>query len=168
MPSSGSFHDKAGMRFGRLLVLSRAGQTKARKTVWRCRCDCGKELEALSCNLASGNTASCGCLRSELNIETWTTHGHAAANTPEYQSWSAMMARVRSKTGRRYRDYGARGITVCERWLIFENFLADMGARPPRTSIDRIDNNGNYEPGNCRWATPSQQNANKRVLAAAS
>jgi hypothetical protein len=111
-------------------------------------------------------TKSCGCLRREVTVSTSTTHGHAGAQkrSPEYQSWTSMLARVRATTGRRYRDYGAGGITVCERWLVFENFLADMGPRPAGTSIDRINNDGNYEPGNCRWATDSQQVANRRFL----
>ena len=116
-------------------------------------------------NLRTGNTASCGCLRRDTTAAKSTTHGKSGS--PEHQSWAAMLARVRATSGRRFRDYGARGITVCARWRSFNNFLADMGGRQPGTTLDRIDNGGNYEPGNCRWATPSQQNFNKRRMSAA-
>lgn len=162
MPSPGSFLNIAGERYGRLAAIRRTRQGPRRESYWLCRCDCGNEIEISLSNLRTGNSASCGCLRSEITTATSTTHGHRVGNTPEYESWSAMLARVRAKSGRRFEDYGARGITVCERWLLFENFLADMGTRPPGTSIDRINNDGNYEPGNCRWATASEQLANQR------
>lgn len=115
-------------------------------------------------NLKSGNSSSCGCLRSEVTTTDSTTHGHAANSrrSPEYQSWAAMRARVSATSGTRFKNYGLRGITCCGRWASFENFLADMGPRPPDTSLDRIDNDGNYEPSNCRWATASQQVSNRR------
>ena len=162
MPRKGALlSDLTGLRFGRLCVVRLSGR-RNRSALWECVCDCGHTIVALGSNLRSGSTASCGCLKSEHNRRTWTTHGHSAANSPEYESWTAMRARVAAKNGQRAIDYGMRGITVCERWGSFEHFLADMGLRPPRTSLDRINNDGIYEPSNCRWATDSEQAANRR------
>lgn len=131
-----------------------------------CRCDCGVERPFRRRHLLSGHVKSCGCKTSEIIRAARTTHGHAPRGSPrppEYRSWAMMLSRCRNKNFHRYRDYGARGIGVCKRWEQFENFLADMGPRPSLDhSIDRINNDGNYEPGNCRWATRKQQAANKR------
>ncbi len=134
----------------------------------RCRCTCGTEKEVRLDVLKSGNSKSCGCLRTEMSkkrlVSYLTTHGHAksAGRSPTYASWVSMRQRCFNKQQRRYSDYGGRGILICERWNSFENFLADMGERPYGTSLDRIDNGGNYEPGNCRWVTCAEQNKNKR------
>jgi hypothetical protein len=132
--------------------------------MWRCACDCGAETVVDGGNLISGGCASCGCLKRELMAKSFVRHGHARVGkaSPEYKSWAAMMARVSATKGRRWIDYAARGITACERWSVFENFLADMGPRPHGRSLDRIDNDGNYEPTNCRWATASEQVRNRR------
>jgi hypothetical protein len=152
-----------GNRFGRLTVVKFIGRSSHRHALWECLCECGNVVLVANPNLRSGNSKSCGCLKTENNIITWTKHGHASGNTPEYESWSAMWSRVRSSPNRRaFRDYVQRGISVCDRWKSFETFLSDMGPRPPKTSIDRIDNDGNYEPSNCRWATASQQVRNRR------
>jgi hypothetical protein len=108
---------------------------------------------------------SCGCLKIELHLIRMTKHGHANAGkySPTYRSWAMMLNRCRSKRAIRYCDYGGRGIIVCKRWYSFENFLSDMGERPSRCSIDRYPNNdGNYEPGNCRWANNMEQGSNTR------
>lgn len=126
-----------------------------------CRCECGKEKEVRKAHMTAGRTLSCGCLRQELSIQRATTHGQFG--TPEHSSWAGMLDRCRNPNCRSFARYGARGIRVCDRWLDFANFLADMGKRPgPGYSLDRIDPNGHYEPDNCRWATQTEQARNKR------
>jgi hypothetical protein len=115
-------------------------------------------------NLRSGDVRSCGCLQREIIARRNRTHGHSVrgAETPTYRSWKAMHTRCTNPNPSTWAHYGGRGIEICERWRSFESFLEDMGERPEGTSIDRIDVDGNYEPGNCRWATPTEQRANRR------
>lgn len=132
-------------------------------------CVCGKEKSIQRHDVLSGKTRSCGCMKSRWMAEGNSTHGHSrvGANknaTPEYTAWGNMISRCRSKTRRGAKHYSGRGISVCVRWLKFENFLTDMGPRPGHGySIDRINNDGNYEPKNCRWATASEQSRNRSV-----
>lgn len=150
--------DLTGQRFGRLLVIGLESRNKHRSH-WKCQCDCGNEKIAEMGQLHNGHTKSCGCLRKELN----TVHGKF--NCSEYRSWQAMKSRCENKNTTRYVDYGGRGIKVCERWSkSFENFYIDMGNKPSKKhSIDRKNNDGNYEPDNCRWATIPEQQRNKRI-----
>jgi hypothetical protein len=143
--------DIAGDVYGRWTVLR-----YAEKSHWLCRCECGTEREIATSNLRSGKTTSCGCLRTELQ----TTHG--LSHTREYKIWSGMRERCDNPKREGFEYYGGRGIRVCERWSVFENFFADMGVASVGYSLDRIDANGNYEPSNCRWATWATQHANKR------
>lgn len=161
----------AGRRFGRLTVLSQASKpahVKFGGTFWRCRCDCGRELVTRGGTLTGGQSQSCGCAREEaltrLGVgKTVPGVSVPVKSLPEYKVWQAMLHRCRTPTAKAYKNYGARGIAVCDRWLTFSNFLADMGSRPsPEHSLDRIDNDGNYVPGNCRWATVVEQVRNTR------
>lgn len=150
-----------GKRFGRWTVVSNYRECTG-KSRWGCVCACGTAREVCAFSLRSGGSQSCGC----ATREAATTHGEmrGGKKSPEYLAWQHAKERCMNENNSRYEQYGARGITVCTQWLhSFESFLADMGRRPSsKHSLDRIDVNGNYEPGNCRWATASQQNANRR------
>lgn len=158
--------DVTGLRFGMLTAVRPLGFDNHGVQLWLCRCDCGGESTPGVYSLLTGNSKSCGCRKRAVAVERSTTHGHTRnrSATPEYKAWSGMIGRCHRGTDKRFALYGARGITVCERWReSFANFLADMGPRPsPKHTIDREDNDGNYEPGNCRWATPKQQARNTR------
>jgi hypothetical protein len=148
-----------GQKFGRLTVLRREG-SQGKGATWLCLCDCGTEHVVRRSDLTSGNTKSCGCLRREQASKASLSHGQSG--TPTYASWEAMKRRCLNPNSPDYHRYGGRGITVCDRWLSFENFLADMGERAEGTSLGRIGDEGNYEPGNVRWMTPEEQAANRR------
>lgn len=158
------YKDITGERFGRLVALNDVGRNKRGWVLWVCCCDCGNTITVPGIYLRSKNTRSCGCLQRDIARQAHIVHGHMPhrAPTKTYNSWMGMKQRCNDPGQKHYSRYGGRGIRVCERWLSFKNFLADMGERPAKMSLDRIDNDGNYEPGNCRWATASQQSKNQR------
>ncbi len=173
-------HDLGSIRFGRLIAISRAENGSRGKARWHCECMCGKTTEVYATDLLSEHTRSCGCLQIETRSingkatghmnchaahKSQTKHGHAGDRPSRtYRSWVAMKERCNNKNHKRWKDWGGRGISVCQSWQSFESFLADMGERPQGKTLDRYpDNDGDYEPANCRWATPKQQCGNRRM-----
>lgn len=156
-----------GKKFNMLEALRPVYRNEQGNVVWLFRCDCGEEKEIIGIRVASGTTKSCGCLRRETAAKMGTAaKKHGKHSTPEYSAWANLKQRCINESCEAYPDYGGRQIEVCDRWKGpdgFVNFYADMGPRPsPKHSIDRIENDDDYTPENCRWATRSQQKANRR------
>jgi len=158
--------DLTGRRFGRLVVLYECNERKNGKVVWHCRCDCENEVNVRSGGLTSGNTTSCGCYNRERVAEVHTVHGmkRQGERHPVYDAWARMIQRCENPNDKCYKDYGGRGITVCGEWhdpVVFINWALVSGWQKG-LQIDRIDNNGNYEPDNCRFVTPKENSRNRR------
>ena len=156
-------HNMTGMRFGRVVAQAAvAERTKGGGIMWQCVCDCGRSKVIDGAHLRKGVTRSCGCLNREMiaSVGMRITHGLSKSRT--YTSWLAMKNRCTRRSHIAYKNYGGRGITVCEEWLhSFETFLCEMGERPEGKTLDRVDSNAGYNKNNCRWATTTEQNENK-------
>lgn len=151
---------QAAERFGRLTTLREDGR-RFGQCLWLCRCDCGGTITTLASSLRTRHTRSCGCLVREGVVARLSTHG--LSRHPIYNVWVGMYRRCYEPSSDNYKHYGGRGITICDRWHSIEKFVADMAPRPDGGELDRRDNDGNYEPSNCRWATRSGQMANTRL-----
>ncbi|HNB01941.1 MAG TPA: hypothetical protein PLK61_09060 [Nitrosomonas sp.] len=167
--------DLIGQKFNRLIVIEFAGRSKYGASKYKCRCECGNEKIILANSLKSGNTKSCGCLavetgkiKGKINGLKRRIHGQAVTSkeTKEYKAWQNMKDRCYNVNYKGYKHYGRRGIRVCDKWLNnFETFFNDVGKAPSSNySLDRINNDGNYEPGNVKWSTSFEQNQNRRKL----
>jgi hypothetical protein len=149
--------DRAGQRFGRLIVIEQAGRTASKKVLWKCVCDCGKETQTDSGSLTTGNTTSCGCVLKEAITK------HGGWNKSSYNTWRAMIRRCTNPKDKDYKRYGAKGVIVCPEWLDYATFAKDMGEPQGDETLDRINVYGNYELSNCRWAGVKTQNRNTRL-----
>jgi len=159
------FIDLTGQRFGRLVVIKRVENTKTGQTRWLCLCDCGKEKVIYGNSLRQELTKSCGCLSIEITVKRNFKHGHSKREqySKTYRVWDHVLQRCNNPNCKAYKDYGGRGITVCKRWMKFENFLEDMGEYPRKGySIERTNNNLGYYKKNCKWATRKEQSRNRR------
>lgn len=154
------FIDLTGQTFGKLLVLKRQNNFGECPVQWLCKCECGNEKVVISANLRNGTTKSCGCIRKELVGKRFKTHGMTKSRT--YKIWSSMKTRCLNPKATNFEYYGGIGVTICEEWLSFDNFLKDMGEAPKEKSIDRINVYEGYSPENCKWSTLEEQAKNKR------
>lgn len=165
----GKSKDLSGQRFGRLLITDKSSHRDGKNTHWDYVCDCGNKGRSSTARLNAGQK-SCGCHTLELTVQRVLTHGHTVGGvSPTYRTYRAMIARVTYPSQEQWKHYGGRGIQICERWLHGENglsgfecFLFDMGERPPKMTIDRLDVDGDYCPSNCEWATQKAQTRNMR------
>lgn len=155
------FIDLTKEKFGRLTVIERAENAKSGAVRWKCRCDCGKTVTVQRSNLKSGGTKSCGCLQKEISIKVNTKHG--MSRTIEYITWDSMLQRCNNPKTIGYKNYGFRGITICDKWLNFDGFFEDMGFKPKGLTLERRNNDLGYCKENCYYATPTEQARNQRV-----
>jgi hypothetical protein len=147
--------DRTGQRFGKLLVIEQVGRNELKKVLWKCKCECGNEINVVAGSLVTGNTSACGCVIPNFKHGGW--------KNASYNTWRAMVRRCNNPQDKDYKRYGGVGITVCDRWLSYVNFVADMGEPIGDETLDRSNPYGNYEPSNCRWAGVKVQNRNTRI-----